>query len=147
MAGGRLDYPEHFDSGLKPHSVQERYYFARGPQLVNRIVDISGTVDEKVEANRAIITQGPGGNAGSNLRKSLASQGKILPILGDDDITADKNYIKHIVLDIDSKRLRGVPSDKEIGSEFGLEWAERFHYIGADESNLQKYIQDNVIAK
>ncbi|MCP4977158.1 MAG: PIG-L family deacetylase, partial [Maribacter sp.] len=34
MAGGRLDYPEHMEAGINPHSVKERYYFARGPQLV-----------------------------------------------------------------------------------------------------------------
>jgi LmbE family N-acetylglucosaminyl deacetylase len=39
MAGGPKDYPEHFDAGLKPHSVNEKYYFARGPQYVNRVVD------------------------------------------------------------------------------------------------------------
>ena len=32
MAGGNLDYPEHFAAGLKPYSVSEKYYFARGPQ-------------------------------------------------------------------------------------------------------------------
>ena len=31
MAGGHLDMPEHFAAGLKPHSVSEKYYFARGP--------------------------------------------------------------------------------------------------------------------
>lgn len=35
MSGGHLDMPEHFAAGLKPHSVSEKYYFARGPQLVN----------------------------------------------------------------------------------------------------------------
>ena len=33
MSGGHLDMPEHFAAGLKPHSVSEKYYFARGPQL------------------------------------------------------------------------------------------------------------------
>ncbi|MDO8942164.1 MAG: PIG-L family deacetylase, partial [Desulfobacterales bacterium] len=32
MAGMGKDYPEHFDAGLTPHSVTEKYYFARGPQ-------------------------------------------------------------------------------------------------------------------
>src|SRR5512140_651385 len=31
MAGMDKDYPEHFAAGLKPHSVTEKYYFARGP--------------------------------------------------------------------------------------------------------------------
>ncbi len=32
MAGGGKDYPEHFDAGLKPHAVREKYYYSRGPQ-------------------------------------------------------------------------------------------------------------------
>lgn len=140
MAGGRLDYPEHFEAGLKPHSVKEKYYFARGPQLVNRIVDIEMGIDRKVEANRVIVTQGPGGDAGVRLKERLAKEGKYLPILGDNDESVNRNYIKHILLDIDSKALRGVPSDKEIGKIHGLEWAERFHYIGPKESNLKEYV-------
>jgi len=147
MAGGRLDYPEHIDAGIEPHSVTERYYFARGPQLVNRIVDISETIDQKVEANRVIVTQGPGGNAGTQLKARLEKEGKYLPILGDNDDSANRNYIKHFVLDIDSERLRGVPSDKEIGKIYGVQWAERFHYIGTQESKLEEYIRSNAVKK
>ena len=147
MAGGRLDYPEHIDAGIEPHSVTERYYFARGPQLVNRIVDISETIDQKVEANRVIVTQGPGGNAGTQLKARLEKEGKYLPILGDNDDSANRNYIKHFVLDIDSERLRGVPSDKEIGKIYGVQWAERFHYKGTQESKLEEYIRSNAVKK
>ncbi len=147
MSGGRLDYPEHFEAGLTPHSVIERYYFARGPQLVNRIVETSQTIDRKIEANAAIVTQGPGGEAGARLKKSLADKGKYLPILGNDDETANRNYIKHFVLDKDSQRLRGVPSDREIGEPYGLDWAERFHYIGPEASVLKEYIDEHAIDK
>jgi LmbE family N-acetylglucosaminyl deacetylase len=141
MAGGRLDYPEHLDAGILPHAVREKYYFARGPQLVNRIVDISETIDRKVESNRVIVTQGPGGDAGVRLRERLAQEGKSLPILEGSDESANSAYIKHILLDIDSQRLRGVPSDKELGKSYGLEWAERFHYIGPGASKLDEYIK------
>jgi LmbE family N-acetylglucosaminyl deacetylase len=147
MAGGRLDYPEHMDIGLTPYSVKERYYFARGPQLVNRIVDISATIDQKVEANHVIVSQGPGGNAGAQLKVRLEKEGKRLEILGDSDESANKNYIKNFVMDIDSQRLRGVPSDKEVGTSHGLQWAERFHYIGPQESRLEEYIRINAIKK
>ena len=143
MAGGGLDYPEHKDAGIKPHRVRERYYFARGPQLVNRIVDISESIDQKVESNRVIVTQGPGGDAGIRLRDRLAKEGKTLPILEGSDETANRNYIKNIVLDMDSQRIRGVPSDREIGKAFGLGWAERFHYIGPVESKLEEYIKSH----
>ena len=58
MAGGHLDFPEHFAAGLTAHSVSERYYYARGPQLVNRVVDISQTIDKKlaaIQANKTMI--------------------------------------------------------------------------------------------
>lgn len=147
MAGGRLDYPEHLEAGIEPHAVGERYYFARGPQLVNRIVDISETIDRKVEANHVIVTQGPGGDAGARLKSRLEKEGKSLPILGDSRASANKNYIKHFVMDIDSQRLRGVPSDKEIGKSYGVEWAERFHYIGPQESKLEEYIRKHAVVK
>ncbi len=52
------DYPEHFAAGLEPHAVREKYYFARGPELVNRVVDIGATIDRKVDANLANREQG-----------------------------------------------------------------------------------------
>ncbi len=147
MASGRLDYPAHIDAGIAPYVVKERYYFARGPQLVNRVVDISETIDQKVESNRVIVTQGPGGNAGVILKQQLAKKGKTLPLLMGSDESANRNYIKHIVFDIDSQRLRGVPSDKEVGKPYGLDWAERFHYIGPRVSKLDEYIEENAVGK
>ena len=141
MAGGRLDYPEHFEAGFEPHTVMEQYYFARGPQLINRIVDITEHINTKVAANRTNVTQGPGGENGARLRSRLAREGKTLPILGDSDEEANLNYIKHIMLDIDSERLRGIPSDKQPGKPYGLEWAECFYYRGPRTSKLQEYIQ------
>src|ERR1039457_5547395 len=56
MSGGHLDMPEHFAAGLKPHSVSEKYYFARGPQLVNRVVDIGPTLETKLSCLRSCRT-------------------------------------------------------------------------------------------
>lgn len=145
MAGMDKDYPEHFAAGLQPHGVQEKYYFARGPQLVNRVVDITPWIDRKVEANLANKTQGPAGENGARLRSRLAAQKLRLPILGDDDNTSNRQYIKHFVLDHDSNHLRGVPSDRELGRKYGLEWAEAFHYIGPAESMLDRYISEHAV--
>ena len=93
MAGRDHDYPEQFAAGLEPHAVQEKYYYARRPEIT-RVVDISGVVDQKVDANRANKAKGPGGNHGSRLRAELAKKHQRLPLLGDDDTTADRNYIK-----------------------------------------------------
>jgi len=145
MAGMDLDYPEQLAAGLQPHAVKEKYYFARGPQIVNRVVDISAWIDRKVEANLANKTQGPCGENGARLRSKLASQKLRLPILGVDDDSANRAYIKNIVLDYDSLSQRGVLSDRELGRPHGLEWAEAFHYIGARQSQLEYYISEHAV--
>ncbi|HOF19843.1 MAG TPA: PIG-L family deacetylase [Bacteroidales bacterium] len=144
MAGMGTDYPEQLEV-VDPHPVIERYYYARGPQVFNRIVDISGFIDRKTEANMAVIAQGSGGHAGSNLRKRLAAEGKKLPLLGNDDRTADFNYIKNFMLDMYSEQMRGIPSDRELGKYYGLEWAERFRYFGPQKSGLNDYISKNAV--
>ena len=79
MAAGHLDFPEHFAAGLQPHRVREKYYYARGPQLVNRVVDISTTIDRKMEAIRANRTMI--GNMVRELREELAKRRLKLPEL------------------------------------------------------------------
>src|SRR6201984_1028842 len=61
MAGRAHDYPEQFAAGLAPHAVQEKYYYARRPE-VNRVVDVSGVVEQIIDANRANRAKGPAGN-------------------------------------------------------------------------------------
>ena len=145
MAGLEFDYPEQLAAGLQPHAVKEKYYFARGPQIVNRVVDISPWIDRKVEANLANKTQGPCGDNGARLRAKLAGQKLKLPLLGGDDDVANREYIKNIVLDYDSPYQRGVPSDKELGRKYGAEWAEAFHYIGPRQSQLDRYISEHAV--
>jgi LmbE family N-acetylglucosaminyl deacetylase len=131
MAGRDHDYPEQFAAGLKPHAVKEKYYYARRPEIT-RVVDISGVMDRKVEANRANRAKGPAGSHGSQLKAELARKNQRLPLLGDDDLTADRNYIKEFVL----------ARDRELGRKYGVDYAEAFHYIGPSESRrMQEYIQ------
>jgi LmbE family N-acetylglucosaminyl deacetylase len=143
MAGGRKDYPEHVEAGVNPHSVSEKYYFARGPQLVNRVVDITSVIDKKIEANLVNVSQGPAGLAGSRLRTALAAKKLRLPALGSSDDEANREYVRHLVLDVDSEALRGVPSDRVAGRAFGFEWAEPFHYIGPRASRRETYISEH----
>ena len=151
---GHKDYPEYADAGLKPHGPKEVYYFSRDPQRVNRIVDISNYIDKKVEVNMLNTTKGPAGKGqGKKLRDELAKAGKQLPLLGTDDKTANFNYVKHFVFDIDSRRLNfSQISNKKLGEKYGLEWAERFHYIGDSEWNdsptkLDEYIKQHATGK
>ena len=97
MAGRVHDYPEQFAAGLEPHAVSDKYYYARHPDIT-RVVDISGSVEKKIDANLCNVAKGPGGHHGSKLRAELAKQGKKLPLLGDDDRTADRNYIREFLL-------------------------------------------------
>jgi LmbE family N-acetylglucosaminyl deacetylase len=137
MAGMNKDYPEHFAAGLEPHSVREKYYFARGPQLVNRIVDISSTFETKIDVNLANKAQGPAGENGAKLRAELAAKGLKLPVLGEDDATANREYIRHLVL----------YADAELGKKYGIAYAEAYHYIGPQASRIDEYIQQHAVPR
>jgi hypothetical protein len=137
MAGRKHDYPEHLEAGLAPHTVQDKYYYARRPEIT-RVVDVSGVVDQIIDANRANRAKGPAGSHGSQLRAELARRGKKLPLLGDDDVTADRNYIKQFVM---ARR-------RTLGQRYGVEYAEAFHYIGGPSTRrtaVEDYIEDNTV--
>jgi LmbE family N-acetylglucosaminyl deacetylase len=138
IAGRAHDYPEQLAAGLTAHAVSDKYYFARRPEIT-RVVDISRVVDKKVDANRANVAKGPAGTNGSRLRAELAKRGMRLPLLGDDDLTADRNYIKEFVL----------ARNRELGRQYGVEYAEAFHYIGPGPSgrgaSVEEYIKQNAV--
>lgn len=135
MASSEWDYPEHFRAGLLPHGPKDAYYFSRGPQLINRVVDISEYIDAKVNANLENVTQGPTGSNGAKLRAQLAAQGKRLPLLGNDDETANRQYTKYFALSRDRVR----------GKQHGLRYAEVFHYVSRDESPVEEYVSRNAV--
>jgi LmbE family N-acetylglucosaminyl deacetylase len=141
LSGAAKDYPEHYKAGIKPARISEKYYHARSPQghnLVNRIVDISSYIDQKTRGNVANRGKGPAGGNGSRLRQELAKQGKRLPLLGDDDATADFQYVKHLLME--DWRL--------LGQRFGLQYAEAFRYIGppADTgTNIRRYVNQHTV--
>ena len=140
MAGRAHDYPEQFAAGLEPKEVQDKYYFARRPEIT-RVVDIGAQLDKKIEANRANTAQGPAGHLGSRLRASLAKRNLRLPLLGNDDDSADRNYIRQFVLRV----------NRELGTMYGVEYAEVFHYIppgaaGADmDPRVAAYVKEHAV--
>lgn len=69
------------------------------------------------------------------MRKRLAEQRLKLPILSDDDATANRQYIKQIVL----------REDAELGRRYGLPYAEPYHYIGPKPSTLDDYIKRHAV--
>ena len=120
MAGRDHDYPEQFAAGLEPHAVNEKYYYARRPEIT-RVVDITAVVDKKVEANRANQAKGPAGQHGSRLRAELAKKNQRLPLLGDDDLTAEQQL---------HQGVRAGARPRIAGRKHGVVNAEAFHYIG-----------------
>src|SRR6187399_3114159 len=133
MAGGSKDYPEHFDAGLAPYGVREKYYFSRFQQRVNRVVDISSTLERKIDVNIENKAQGPAGENGALLRRRMDREGKKLALLGANETEANRNYIREFVL----------RRDREIGQRYGLEWAEQYHYIGPEENRVERHIREN----
>jgi LmbE family N-acetylglucosaminyl deacetylase len=135
MAGRDKDYPEHFAAGLQPHAVNEKYYFARFQQRVNRVVDISSTLERKVDVLLMNKAQGPAGEAGAKLRASLAARNQRLPLLGNDDETANRQYIKEFVL----------KENAELGKKYELRFAEQYHYIGAEKPVVDDYVKQHAV--
>jgi len=135
MAGSGKDYPEQMDAGLAPHSVTEKYYFARGPQVVNRVVDTTNYMDGKIAVNLLNTAQGPAGQQGAQLRRRLKEQGLRLPLLGDDDATANREYTRQFVL----------ARDAETGRRFGLSYAEAYHYIGPRPPAIDEYVRQHAV--
>ncbi|MEG9437056.1 PIG-L family deacetylase [Edaphobacter sp. HDX4] len=127
-AADHLDFPEQFDVGLKAHSVREKYYFARGPQLVNRVVDIGPTIKQKatyIASCRNMIT-----NMVKSTNESLAARGLRIAAFSGPQEAANEEYIQAAFLE----------RDKRIGAKYGLEYAEEFHYIGPSHE-LDDYIR------
>jgi LmbE family N-acetylglucosaminyl deacetylase len=132
MAGDHLDLPEHFEAGLKPHSVQEKYYFARGPQLVNRVVDITPTLSQKIASVKCCRTMID--NMVRGVNDSLTQRQLSIPAFTGDSKAAADAFINAAF----------IPRDQAVGAKYGLEYAEPFHYIGPDQS-LDGYIARHAI--
>jgi LmbE family N-acetylglucosaminyl deacetylase len=130
MASGALDFPEQFDAGLKPHAVSEKYYFARGPQQVNRVVDIGSWVQQKVAAIESCETMIT--HMVKDLNDSLTEKGLRVQALSGNPDTARQEFIQAAF----------VTRDRTVGGKYGLQSAEEFHYIGPDPS-LDDYISRN----
>lgn len=144
MAGMGKDYPEQVACGIAPHGVREKYYWVFRPgQPCNRVVDISGYMEQKIAGISVNKSQGPGGAHGRHLRASLARKGLRLPALDGSEEDADRAYI----------RLFGLQEFKEVGERYGMEYGERFYYIGpggpfeqfGTAARIEQYIGENAV--
>ncbi len=139
MSGMPVDYPEHSEAGIIPHTVKERYYFvARDNQPYNRVVDISSVIEKKIDGIVECKSQGDG-DSGSLLRARLAKERKRLPLLGDDDRTADREYARKFLLH----------EYEDLGKLHGIAYGEAFYYIDQrtqpGESEVESYLRENVV--
>lgn len=107
---------------------------ARPGQPCNRVVDVSITIEQKIVSLVECKPQG-GGNSGSQLRSRLAKEGRRLPLLGDKDETAIREYVRNFFLS----------ESKKVGREHGLEYVEAFYYTDQQtpqgQSELDRYIE------
>ena len=74
---------------------------------------------------------------GQRLRARLAAEGRHLPLLGDDDVSANRAYTREFVLH----------RDREIGSRHGLGYAEQFHYIGPERNRVEEYLRQHAVPR
>jgi LmbE family N-acetylglucosaminyl deacetylase len=138
LAYGRLDYVEHFAAGLKPYRVKEKYYHARGPQWVNRVVDISTTIDQKMEAIRCCRTMIY--HMVRRLEADLAERNLRLPILSENEDAAIRTFAD----------LQFRDAAARTGQKYGLQYAETFHYIGPESAYwigpaMDEYTKKNAV--
>ena len=131
MAADHLDYPEQMEVGLRPHGVSEKYYFARGPQLVNRVVDTTAFIPQKIANLKCCKTMLD--NMVMSLNKELAERRLRLPAMTGKPEAATDTYIRESF----------IARDHRVGAKYKLEYAEEYHYIGPD-SSLNDYIAKNV---
>ena len=91
-----------------------------------------------IDANRANRAKGPAGNHGSRLRAELAKRGQKLPLLGDNDVAADRNYIREFIL----------ARSRALGQKHGVQYAEAYHHVGGPTrtSAVEEYIKKNAAA-
>ena len=69
------------------------------------------------------------------MKKDLAGRGQRLPLLGGNDTSANRAYIKEFVL----------KADVELGKKHRLQYAEQFHYIGPEKPAVEDYLQRNAV--
>ena len=99
LALSDVDFQEHIEAGFAARRISERYYFHTRPdQPYNQSVDISAYLEKKIDAIVECQSHGGGGD-GAALRAKLARQGKRLPLLGNDDRTANRAYVRQFLIE------------------------------------------------
>ena len=113
-----LHHPEHVEAGLAPHGCFERWYFGRRVMDVTDVVDVSATLDRKVEAaccHRTMML-----NFFNQVRLQADTGGWSIPAI-DEALAAGR---------IDELLPRLVRSASErLGAGYGVGAAEEFRVV------------------
>ena len=137
MAGMGKDYPEQVKAGIAAHGVKDKYYWTMRPgQPYNLVTDISTHLEQKIVSMATNKSQGPAGSHGRRLKAQLANQGIVLPELGDEDETADREYI----------RLFELEEHKRMGEPYGLEHAEYHYYFPPGGTHARQGVSERIDA-
>jgi LmbE family N-acetylglucosaminyl deacetylase len=121
-AGYPNDYPEHRLAGIEPYQVTERYYFARGPQLVNWVVDTADYQGAKLEAILGASTALY--QLLQEYRDYTRARGIAIDWLDRPDGEALREYVHQ----------QFIEHDRRVGAMYGLAAAETFHHIVKDDT-------------
>ncbi len=116
-----LYHPEQIKDGLEPHLVPYRYWFAKNDAMVNRVEDVSASIDTKIKAlcahrsqMRAMMT---------DIKMAISATGKhqqFLPFLDED------NYAPAVDFMIKAWAA-------SVGAKAGFEYGEAFRYEEAGD--------------
>jgi hypothetical protein len=125
--------------------VSEKYYYGRwDPRsdlvidwTINRVVDISLYVEKKVDGLIENRAQGPAGESGARLRGRLAAQGLKLALLGDDDDSTNRAFIREFVLRF----------NRALGHQHGLAYAEPYFYVGPEPDIVEEYVRQHAVKR
>ncbi len=122
-------HPEHLAEGLHPHSVCERWYFARRLPEVTCAVDISAQLERKIEALCAHVEMMR--NTLNQLRLQLRTWGRRIPAL---DEAIESGDLRPVLDPWVRERAQAC------GQQYGLPYAEvyRVDRFGAMEAFAQQ---------
>lgn len=122
-------HPEHLEAGLQPHSVCERWYYARRLPVITAAVDISDVIERKIAAVCAHTEMMR--NTLNQLKLQLMTWGRRVPAL--DEAIATGNL--HPVLDPWFRQRASAA-----GRPYGIAYAEvyRVDRFGAMEGFFQR---------
>lgn len=105
-------HPEHFDEGLEPFSVAERWYYARSPRDVNHIEDVTDYMDKRVAAfaaHRTMVT-----NILNQFKLQLKTMGRRMHLL-EEALEGDRTQLLSIVLKAQAREFakkHGLPDGR-----------------------------------